>query len=851
MKLTFDLQNDNEVKNYKNAGFNINFSYYIWNKKYRAKNEKNVKDTWHRVSKALSLNNKELEKKLYFVLDDFKATFAGRIIANVGRKDIKNATLMNCYGSMAIAGDDVDSIDGIYKELKFAAKTLASEGGWGVNLSFLRPKGTIVRGTGIVSPGIVKFAELFDKSAEVIVSDYNTNIYQGEKRKNESRKGAQMLVLEIWHNDIEEFISAKQIAGRLTHFNISVGIRNDFMNILKEDEDFLYLEYRNKTGKIKTVKHEGKFADNWNNKKRISKEDYKKLRNMFPKIDGYKLFDVRKGGVWKLKYPDISVKEYKKQWNGDIYSWQYEKELPIYIYKIVKAKDIWNKIMKATYNRNEPGLMFLDNMDIDNNLYILGEKITGTNPCGEIPVIGRINNKNDVIYGGDNCNLGSINLAKIIKKNDDKYEFDFDLFKEVISTMIEGLDNVIDITSYPHKYYETAAKMRRKVGLGIMGLGSLFYILNIRYGSKQAVELWEKILKTLVNIAYQTSAKIASKKGTFKLYDKKILKSGFIKRAIDNSIFTKETIDLIKKYGLRNSQLLAIAPTGSTAIYMDVVSGGHEPVFNKEYVRWYSIFKNETKFNEKLPDTTKGEWFETKSFYKSKEGDEEILLSVCGNYKIEKTRGIVAKEIIRDYGYKFILNNNIKVDDDVLVGAQDLSLKEHLAIHSIAAKYIDQSVSKTINLKKDFAFEDFEKLFYDFWKIGGKGLTTYRDGTMTKVLETIEDAKNKSIKLSKTELEKVFEKYDNKIIPRDLKIPHELPSKMIKMVAENKKWYFHIIYVNNDLTKPFAIFIQTNHKESAKYRDALIFELLELAKPLMKNQYGQYLFNIANKDKIR
>ena len=299
-----------------------------WEKNYAAPDETNRKDTWRRCSNTAasveSHDTKEyVESKFYELFEDDKFVPGGRIMANMGVVGRNKTTLYNCYvynpGDVGIK--DPDSIEGIYDCLKAQAKTLQSEGGYGLNASFIRPAGVFIEGIGSRSPGVLKFMELWDKSSEIITMG-STKIL-GEKKHNEKskiRKGAQMLVLNIWHPDIEEFIVAKQTPGRLTKFNMSVGITEGFMDAVKNDLD------------------------------------------------------------WDFVYPDTTVDEYKTEWNGNISDWK-SKNYPIIVYKTVKARDVWETIMKSTYNRAEPGIMFLDLANKLNPIYY-AEDIATSNPCG-------------------------------------------------------------------------------------------------------------------------------------------------------------------------------------------------------------------------------------------------------------------------------------------------------------------------------------------------------------------------------------------------------------------------------------------------------------------------------------
>lgn len=329
--------------------FTNDFSKDIWIQNYKKKNENSISDTWKRVAKSVaSVESTEdyrikWEQEFYNILENFKFIPGGRILANAG-SNVKNISLINCFTSPK-PNYDIDSIEGIMEILKNQVLTLKSEGGWGINFSFIRPRGSYIKGIGVRTPGSVKYMELFDKSSEIITEgpgDYelefsNDDIHPEEKIK--IRKGAQIAILDIWHPDILEFIKSKQVANRLTKMNISVNVTDEFMTQLKRF-----------------------FAK----KDSIKSEDQSELDSL------------RK---WKLKFPDTSFEKYASEWNGNIRQWE-NKGYPIKVYKTIDIEYLWNLIMKSTYNRAEPGILFLDRSNktfcanyLDNLL------IDACNPC--------------------------------------------------------------------------------------------------------------------------------------------------------------------------------------------------------------------------------------------------------------------------------------------------------------------------------------------------------------------------------------------------------------------------------------------------------------------------------------
>lgn len=319
--------------------FTNGFSEEIWASTYKHHSDKTVDDTFRRVAKTIASVEKtdelkeEWEEKFYDMLTDFKVTPGGRIYANAGT-EYKGTTLLNCFVSPK-PNYDLDSLDGILKVLRDQAQTLKSEGGWGCNFSFIRPRGAFIHGIGVETPGAVKYMEIFDKSSEIVTSGSGLKS-KNKKAKGKIRKGAQMAVLDCTHPDIEEFITAKQTPGRLTKFNMSVNCFNEFMD---------------KVSKIKKIKAQGKEIPEELNK-------------------------------WDLIFPDTQFEKYKEEWDGNIKFWM-DKGYPVQVYKTVTVEYLWDLITQSTYNRNEPGVLFLDNANKTHAWNYAGRKsyISSTNPC--------------------------------------------------------------------------------------------------------------------------------------------------------------------------------------------------------------------------------------------------------------------------------------------------------------------------------------------------------------------------------------------------------------------------------------------------------------------------------------
>ena len=793
----------------KNNFFINDFQQMVWSDNYQDQSE-TIEETQQRLVNTIFQNETEkMTHMLYDSLIEKRIFFGGRVTANTGT-GMKNVHSFNCYGAQR-ATKPVDSIKNIFTDLQNAAEILKTEGGIGFNFNHIRPKGTLIKGVGVGTPGVVAFMEIYDKSAEIITRGSSEEVHQQNqaKIKKKIRKGAQMAMLSIRHPEIMNYIKAKSVPNILTKFNMSVIIPDAFMNALEAQEN------------------------------------------------------------WDFWFPDIHFEKYDEEWNGDFDEWE-QKGYPKVIYETKPAQEIWDFLIENMHKRNEPGIYFIDNANRYNNV-IHYQKVTGTNPCGEISMLadGGVFEKNGIIYEhlGDICNLGSLNLCSYVNvkflkkhfKNDlqhlDNFEeyFDFERFQQDTKILVRALDNLIDISGYPFDELKTAAKLRRKIGAGIFGYGSALMMMGMKYGSNDALKFTEYLMSIFANTAYQASAELAKEKGSFILWDSnKCLNQGFIK---NSGVLTQETLNLIKQYGLRNSQILTVAPTGNLSIYAGCISGGIEPVYETEYFRW-AIANHKVKRMLKTltyPKWERGEWFETDDFKFQMRGDDQVLVSKCGNFMIDKNRGFTEKIQVYDYALKMIMQHyaenayyNFK-DQDVFACANDLNAEEHLNTFILLSKYIDNSISKTINLPADYPVEDFDHLYRKLWKEGGRGVTTYREGTMMAVLETKKEQKSneKSTKKEQKEFFKEWKEHERgEVVPHQVDLPSEYPMKGRKIVSEGKKWYVSMSYKDKSMKRPFAIFVSTNHREPEVTTFGTIESLYELAE-----SEGVALEHIEDNDK--
>jgi len=760
------------------------YSEEIWNDNYRGPGETTIEDTWKRLAnEGAKVENKEIRKNIseefYSILDDFKFIPGGRIMANLGIDTRHATTLMNCYvhHPKDINYKDPDSIEGIYTMLKAQAHTLKSEGGYGTNFSWIRPAGTYVKGIGSRTPGVLKFMELWDKSSEIITMGSEKILGAlRDDEKTKIRKGAQMAVLSVWHPEVEDYIVAKQTSGRLTKFNMSIGITEGFIKAVEADK------------------------------------------------------------TWDLSFPDTEHPKYESEWNGDVDEWRH-KGYTIITYKTVKARDLWDTISYATYTRNEPGVIFLDLFNKINPL-AYAEDIFATNPCGEIGMATGV------------CNLGSLNLTKFVKVIEDKLIFDYDEYARCIRLAVRFLDNINDISRAPLKEYKDSMIEKRRIGLGNMGLGSLMLMFGIRYGSEESLELVKNIYKLKAETELLASAELGKEKGNFKLFDHKKYFSTYWWNNLKISPSVKKKIE--NTGYMRNSHHAMNAPNGNTAIYAGIVTGGIEPAFMLEYVRWAIVTEYERRNLRKRgftwPDPMKGEWFETDHMKFSIKGDEHILKGSFNetDYEVDKSRGLVKATLVSDYGWEFaktFYKNRIEEmnTNGLFASAMELGVNDHLNVLKIIAHYTNMNNSKTVNLPSEYSYEDFKSLYLDAWKSNIKGLTTYRAGTMTAVLET------RKVKIYQNELERQFAEAGDKVIQHVVKIPNEYFARGFKIKDNGrKKWYINLAFVDSAMTRPYAIFVSTNNVESSEVTEELIKSMEKLlreqglSKKLVEEQISKY-----------
>ncbi len=348
------------------------------------------------------------------------------------------------------------------------------------------------------------------------------------------------------------------------------------------------------------------------------------------------------------------------------------------VYKTVRAADLWARLMRATYDAAEPGVIFIDRVNASNNLAYC-ERILASNPCGEQMLPS---------YGA--CLLGSINLARLVEAPFAAgAALDEDQLAALTRTAVRFLDNVIDISRYPLEAQNAEALAKRRLGIGVTGLADALMFCGTRYGSDEAIALTQRWLAVIRREAYRESARLAAEKGPFPLYDPAILERPNL-LALDD-----DTRALIAAHGLRNGCLTSIAPTGTTSLLAGNVSSGIEPVFAYAYTR-----------------------------------------------KVRQKDGSRREEAVEDYALTVwkALEGDAPPPAEIFVSAQDLTPADHLRMQAAAQPFIDSSISKTINCPEDIAFDDFEGVYRQGYAMGCKGLTTYRPNPVTGAVLAVASA---------------------------------------------------------------------------------------------------------------
>jgi len=568
------------------SGFAAPIARTIWEQKYRLTNgergvqDVTVVDTFRRVAVAIAeaegpdgAAKAAWADRFEGAIGDFGFLPAGRILAGAGSG--RAVTLFNCF----VIGAVPDDLGGIFDSVRTSALTLQSGGGIGIDFSTLRPRGAAVHSIGADASGPVSFMDVWDAMCRTIMSAG-------------ARRGAMMATLRADHPDIDDFITAKTTAGRLTNFNLSVLVPDALMEAVATDGD------------------------------------------------------------WPLVFNDQ-------------------------VYKTIKARDLWERIVRATYETSEPGVIFIDRVNALNNLNYC-ETIHATNPCGEQPLPA---------FGA--CLLGSINLPRLVEDAfSDGASIDPAKLRQRVTTAVRFLDNAIAVSRYPLPEQEREAHAKRRIGLGVTGLADALIMCGLHYDSDAARSAAASWMQAIQTSAYAASVELAREKGAFALFDR----DAFLAQATPGSL-PAHMREAIARHGIRNGCLTSIAPTGTISLFAGNVSSGIEPVFDFRYQR-----------------------------------------------NVMERDGSKRTEIVEDYAYaryrEFSRRSGNPIADESeinrdqlpasFVTATELSPKAHLAMQAAVQPYIDSAISKTINCPEDISFESFRSIYEDAYAANLKGCTTYR-----------------------------------------------------------------------------------------------------------------------------
>ncbi|MFD2637421.1 vitamin B12-dependent ribonucleotide reductase [Piscibacillus salipiscarius] len=631
---------------------------------------------------------------------------AGRVLYGAGSNT--DVTYFNCYVMPFVK----DSREGISDHRKQVMEIMSRGGGVGTNGSTLRPRNALARGVNGKSSGSVSWLDDIAKLTHLV-------------EQGGSRRGAQMIMLNDWHPDIIEFIISKMQNPRILRYLIE-NIEDETIQQLAKDklkftplttnEEHMYQGIVN----YKHIPGQGGFSDE------NIREAEAKLRdggtysvhnsefltgaNISVCITDEFMEAVENDGEYELRFPDVEnysdeeMHYYNEHWHeyGDVREWE-NLGYGIRVYKRIKAKELWDLInICATYSA-EPGIFFIDNANKETNAKAYGQKVVATNPCGEQP-----------LAPFSVCNLAAVNLANIADKQ--LKQPDFNKLKKTVEVGVRMQDNVIDATPYFLDENRKQALGERRVGLGVMGLHDLLIYCETEYGSEEGNQMVDQIFETIATTAYRTSIELAKEKGSFPFLigeteqETQMLRERFISTGYMDKM-PEDVKEGILKYGIRNSHLLTVAPTGSTGTMVGV-STGLEPYFSFTYYRSGRL----------------GKFIEVKA-------------DIAEEYYKEHP------EASKDELPKWF------------VTAMELSPEAHADTQCVIQRWVDSSISKTVNAPKGYRVDQVEKVYRRLYKGGAKGGTVYVDGSRDTQVLTLKAEENDF-----SEQQELFEEEEKKVV---------------------------------------------------------------------------------------
>ncbi|MFA5434499.1 MAG: adenosylcobalamin-dependent ribonucleoside-diphosphate reductase [Candidatus Neomarinimicrobiota bacterium] len=714
----------------------------IYSKKYYLRDydgnpiEERPEDVFMRIASFVAaqevskIKQKEWAEHFYRDLYNGYWIAGGRVLAGAG--DLyRLKTLANCF----VTGIATDNIESIYKTAAECARTYSYGGGVGVDITPLRPRDSIVHNAADSSTGAVSFMELFSMTTGLI----------GQS----GRRGALMLTIDIKHPDIFHFIRVKKTPNWVTRqiveqcswsgkfseeqlseikrqvmdntqirfANISIKVSDEFMQAVWEENEYkrdsiLVYRKRHKLRLTEALQDKGYYYSLGIPSKDV--EDYELLKTFA---------DTEKMNAWLEEQFGRNVREedLRDKNKRDVYgdylldvgkgdwelSLRYAGDFLLYfasepsgeIRDLVKARDIWNFFVESNYHSAEPGLIFWSKMSKYSPSNYVDRPIISTNPCAEVP-----------LEDGGACNLGSINLSRFVRDGfTPKAKIDWEQLKISTGNCVRFLDNVVSWNELlnPLEKQRIAAQATRRLGLGIMGIADMLFQLGLDYDSEQGVELMEEVMSFINDIAYMTSSQLSKEKGHCESFDyDKYEKGPFFRESL-----SEETREHIRNFGLRNIALTSIAPTGTISNIIKSfeigktnyigVSGGIEPLFALFYKRRAESFDNQ--FFQVFHSTLQA--------YLDLNNLNDKIKDVKKEFDLE--------EILPAYFFKT---------------AHTISYDKRLQIQAVCQRYIDHSISSTINLPEDIEPEVISTIYLEAWSKGLKGITIYRDGSRYPIL---------------------------------------------------------------------------------------------------------------------
>lgn len=667
------------AKTAKHAQTEIPFqpaSMDIWDQKYRLKSKDGrcldgtIDETYKRVAKALAEIEKEPKREQWYERFLWAmrngAIPAGRVTSNAGGWDHKPATsTINC----TVSGTISDSMDDILKKVHEAGLTLKAGCGIGYDFSTLRPRGAYVSGAGSHTSGPLSFMDIYDRMCFTVSSAGG-------------RRGAQMGTFHVGHPDVMEFIRAKREDGRLRQFNLSLLITHAFMEAVSADAEWPL------AFPLTPKEVEAEAIDVGDSSRVVWRE-------------------------WPISEPYVTDEN---------------NLVACRIYKTIQARKLWNLIMRSTYDYAEPGFVLIDEVNEQNNNWFC-ETIRATNPCGEQPLPP---------YGS--CLLGSVNLTRFVESPfTNRARFDWDRFREVVTVFTRMLDNVVEINGLPLERQRDEIERKRRHGMGFLGLGSTVTMLTMKYGSPESVEFTEEISRELALAGWRAGIELAEEKGPapimeeefeitadllrkrpeladdgYSLGDRlpgKVLLARYSRYMQRLGEEAPELVDEIAKKGARFTHHSSIAPTGTISLSLgNNVSNGIEPSFAHHYFR--NVIREGRKSKEQV-DVFSFELLAYRTLVDPKalpRGDTGTAEEAGGDERNGAINGSSSEHTLPDY----------------FLTADDINPMQHVDIQAAAQKWVDSSISKTVNIPTEYPYDDFQNVYMYGYQRGLKGCTTFR-----------------------------------------------------------------------------------------------------------------------------